>query len=92
MADTTSAASVATTTRPAFGSHGPAPHLDDHRRAGDVDHGLAGQARGLHARGDDDERISHFTSLICVKPRQLVPVRVHIERRPARLQADAEFL
>ena len=39
------------------------PHVDDHRRTGDIDHRLAGQARCLHARGDDDEGIGHVAHL-----------------------------
>ncbi len=51
-----------------------APHVDDHRRTGDIDHRLAGQARCLHARGDDDEGIAaRLRTLASIEPRQLVP-------------------
>ena len=46
-----------------LGGDGAAPDVHDHRLAGDVGHRLAGQARRLHARRDDDECARHLRQL-----------------------------
>ncbi len=38
-----------------LGRPGPPPDVDDHGLAGDIDHGLSGQARRRHAGRDDDQ-------------------------------------
>ena len=79
---------------PASAAIGAAPHVHDHRLAGDIDHRLAGQPRRRHARGDYDECIASLigSSAQRLNRWQLVSGARHLERSRARLQAEAEFL
>ena len=44
------------------------PDLDDHRLAANVDERLAGQAGRSHARGNEDDRVSHVREEAGGKP------------------------